>query len=89
MLVISGIQLLPKSEQVGGSPASSNIQLEWIANLCPEVILLSVAAGDREGMPSPEVLQAVDGYTLLRTDRNAWIKLSTDGQQMWVGVEGE
>jgi hypothetical protein len=26
-------------------------------------------------------------YTVLRTDRNGWIELTTDGQQMWVEVE--
>ena len=25
--------------------------------------------------------------TLLRTDRNGWITLSTDGTQLWVDVE--
>jgi beta-lactamase superfamily II metal-dependent hydrolase len=59
----------------------------WIANLRPQVVLLSVAPGDREGRPSPETLEAVDGYTLLRTDRNGWIELSTDGEQLWVEVE--
>jgi hypothetical protein len=49
--------------------------------------MLSVAAGDREGRPDPEVLEAVKGYNLLRTDRNGWIELSTDGEQMWVEVE--
>jgi hypothetical protein len=29
----------------------------------------------------------VDGYTLLRTDRNGWIQLSTDGEQLWIEVE--
>jgi len=60
---------------------------EWIEKLSPEVVLLSVAAGDREGRPSPEMLEALEGYTLLRTDRDGWIELSTDGQQMWVEVE--
>jgi len=60
---------------------------EWIEKLHPEVVLLSVAAGDREGRPSPEVLDALKDYTLLRTDRNGWIELSTDGEQMWVEVE--
>jgi hypothetical protein len=32
-------------------------------------------------MPSRETLE---GYTLLRTDQNGWIELSTDGEQMWV-----
>jgi competence protein ComEC len=60
---------------------------EWIAKLSPQVILLSVAAGDREGRPDPETLEAVRGYTLLRTDHNGWIELTTDGEQLWVEVE--
>jgi beta-lactamase superfamily II metal-dependent hydrolase len=59
----------------------------WIEKLNPEVVLLSVAAGDREGRPDPETLQAAKGYNLLRTDHNGWIALSTDGEQLWVDVE--
>jgi beta-lactamase superfamily II metal-dependent hydrolase len=62
---------------------------EWLGKLNPQVFLLSVAAGDRQGLPSPETLEALQGYNLLRTDRNGWIKLSTDGEQMWVEVEHE
>jgi competence protein ComEC len=61
----------------------------WIEDLNPQVILLSVAAGDRDGLPSRETIAAVEGYTLLRTDRNGWIQLSTDGEQLWVEVERE
>jgi beta-lactamase superfamily II metal-dependent hydrolase len=60
---------------------------EWIEKLRPEVALLSVAAGDREGRPLPEVLEALKDYTLQRTDQNGWIELSTDGEQIWVEVE--
>jgi beta-lactamase superfamily II metal-dependent hydrolase len=60
---------------------------EWIEKLRPQVVLLSVAKGDRRGLPSPETLEAVKGYTLLRTDRNGWIELITDGERMWVEVE--
>jgi hypothetical protein len=60
---------------------------EWIANLQPQVVLISVSAGDKEGLPSPETLELLQGYALLRTDRNRWIELSTDGEQMWVEVE--
>ena len=62
---------------------------EWIEGLSPQIVLLSVAAGDREGLPASETLAAVQGYTLLRTDRNGWIQLSTDGEQLWVEVERE
>jgi competence protein ComEC len=60
---------------------------EWIDNLSPEIVLLSVSGRDGRGMPSKETLLAVEGYTLLRTDRNGWIELSTDGERMWVEVE--
>jgi beta-lactamase superfamily II metal-dependent hydrolase len=60
---------------------------EWIANLRPQVVLLSVSPADKEGLPSPETLDLLQGYTVLRTDRNGWIELSTDGEKMWVEVE--
>jgi competence protein ComEC len=57
---------------------------EWINSLRPQVALLSVSAGDRDGLPSAETLAALEGYTLLRTDQNGWVHLSTNGEQMWV-----
>jgi beta-lactamase superfamily II metal-dependent hydrolase len=60
---------------------------DWIRHLNPQVVFLSVAPGDRDGLPSPETLEALQGYNLLRTDRNGWIELTTDGEQMWVEVE--
>jgi len=60
---------------------------EWIASLRPQVVILSVAAGDPDGLPDPSVLEGLAGITLLRTDRNGWIDLSTDGFGLWVEVE--
>jgi len=51
------------------------------------VVLISVSAADKEGLPSLETFDLLQGYTFLRTDRNGWIGLSTDGEQMWVEVE--
>jgi competence protein ComEC len=62
---------------------------EWIDKLNPQVVLLSVAAGDFNGLPSPETITALEGYNLLRTDHIGWIELTTDGQGMWVEVERE
>ncbi len=36
---------------------------EWIEGLSPQVVLLSVAAGDRDGLPDPEALQVAGGST--------------------------
>jgi beta-lactamase superfamily II metal-dependent hydrolase len=47
-------------------------------------VVISVAPVDRSGLPSLETIETLEGYTLLRTDRNGWIELTTDGEQMWV-----
>jgi beta-lactamase superfamily II metal-dependent hydrolase len=59
----------------------------WITNLNPQLTLLSVAPDDRDGLPDRQTLEALRGYTLLRTDQNGWIEVLTDGEQMWVEVE--
>jgi competence protein ComEC len=60
---------------------------EWIANLNPELVLLNVSAADENGMPDGEVLEQIEDYPLMRTDRNGWVEVTTDGSQMWVTVE--
>jgi len=66
--------------------AASNPE-EWITNLNPELIVLSVDATDQNGMPDAETLEIVKDYALLRTDVNGWVEVSTNGSQMWVNVE--
>jgi hypothetical protein len=46
-----------------------------------------VAPGDRHDKPETEVQESVEGFILMRTERNGWIGLTTDGEQMWVEVE--
>ncbi|HEX9091415.1 MAG TPA: hypothetical protein VF831_07985, partial [Anaerolineales bacterium] len=59
---------------------------ELISALHPQVTLLSVAAADKTGLPSPDTIAALNGYNLLRTDKNGWIEIKTNGMQMWVEV---
>jgi competence protein ComEC len=59
----------------------------WIDNLNPQLVLLSVASDDPSGLPGHETMDALGGYSLLRTDQHGWIQISTDGKQMWVEVE--
>jgi competence protein ComEC len=60
---------------------------EWITNLNPELVVLSVSAADENGMPDTEVMNTIKDYDLLRTDQNGWIEVTTDGTKMWVNVE--
>jgi beta-lactamase superfamily II metal-dependent hydrolase len=62
---------------------------EWLTALHPQVVVLSVAAGDPDGLPDQAVLDNLAGITLLRTDRDGWIELSTDGVGLWVEVGKE
>jgi beta-lactamase superfamily II metal-dependent hydrolase len=55
--------------------------------LNPQLIILSVAAGDADGLPHEGTLEAVKDYPLLRTDYNGWIEVATDGTEMWVEAE--
>ncbi len=59
----------------------------WIASLRPQIILLSVSTENRFGLPDPETLEAVQEYTVLRTDVHGWIELVSDGTTVWVNVE--
>ncbi len=56
---------------------------EWIQNLRPRLVVISVAAGDQNGLPDQDTLDTLNGYSRLRTDRNGWIEVTTDGRQMW------
>lgn len=60
---------------------------EWIANPNPQLIVLSVAAGDKDGLPHESTLESIEEYAVLRTDHNGWIEVSTDGAEMWIEVE--
>lgn len=40
-------------------------------NLNPQLVVLSVAAGDPDGLPSQDTLDSLEGYSLLRTDRKS------------------
>jgi competence protein ComEC len=59
----------------------------WITALQPQLVLASLDAGDRRGLPSQSTLEAVVHYLLLRTDHNGWIHLHTDGERLWIETE--
>jgi beta-lactamase superfamily II metal-dependent hydrolase len=60
---------------------------DLIENVNPELTVLSVAAGDPNGLPAQDVLDSLDGYSVLRTDHSGWITVITDGETMRVETE--
>ena len=76
------------ARSIAGRPGAAGVNSpEWLTRLDPQLVLLSVGANDTRGLPDPEVMEALEGYNLLRTDRDGWIEIDTDGEQMWVEVE--
>ena len=60
---------------------------DWLQRLAPGLVLISVAAGNDRGLPSPAVVSWLQGRSVLRTDRDGWIELISDGRQLWVQAE--
>ena len=75
------VLVLPDGGFVGVNPPA------WLDALRPQLALISVEAGNRRGLPSPVVLDHLAGTTVLRTDVNGWIRVSTDGESMWTEAE--
>jgi competence protein ComEC len=70
--------------QSGYAPANPG---QWLTTIKPEMMILSVAAGDPDGLPSPELLAALKDVNIIRTDAYGWIDLASDGQSNWITVE--
>lgn len=80
---LSGITALLLAD---GGYAPSNPP-ELLAHLNPQLVLLSAAVDDFDGLPDEAVIEALEGRMLLRTDQNGWIEITSDGEQMWLEVE--
>lgn len=90
--MIQALQQQPLRQPVAAFllPAGGDARLNpqpWLADIHPWVAIISVEAGDRRGRPDAETLDALRGTTLLRTDRNGWVELSTNGERLWVEVQ--
>jgi competence protein ComEC len=73
--------LLPDGGYEGVNPP------ELVEALQSQLALISVGAGNLRDLPSPAVLQSLQGITVLRTDLNGWIELKTDGKGLQMEVE--
>ena len=53
----------------------------------PTVAIVSVGADNTFGHPSPRVLDRLGGAIVLRTDLHGTVRISTDGERVWVESE--
>jgi competence protein ComEC len=58
-----------------------------LAAVQPAVAVISVGADNWYGHPSPQVLERLEDSLVYRTDQNGRVKLSTDGERLWMEVD--
>lgn len=67
---------------------SKDTDLDWLHELAPEVALVSVGADNTYGHPAPEVLAALAGVLVGRTDEHGDLVVVADGEHWEVLVSG-
>ncbi len=68
-----------------GSPRASS--QAFITAVAPQVAVVQVAAGNREGHPAAEVLARLgEGVSVYRTDRHGAVEFTTDGRALWIST---
>lgn len=76
----STVLLVPR----GGHREANNEA--FLQAVSPQIGVISVEAGNRSGLPHPETLARLEavGSAIYRTDESGTIRLTTDGQRLWI-----
>ncbi len=59
----------------------------FLGRVRPVLDVISVGADNRFGHPAPEVIRRLQDDTVLRTDLNGDVTVSTDGERLWVETQ--
>jgi len=67
------------------SHGSANANPEsFLEAVHPQASVITVGAGNRSGLPAPEVLDSLSDGPIYRTDRQGTIEMITDGHKLWI-----
>lgn len=83
----AGLPLAAKVLKVGHHGSAASTSTAFLAQVAPQVAVISVGAENRFGHPSPEVLRRLAGVQVLRTDEHGRIEVISDGQKLSVRRE--
>ena len=70
--------------KVGHHGSSTSTGAAFVQAVNPQIAVIQVGADNEYGHPTQEVLENLDGRTVLRNDRHGRIHIASDGRQMWV-----
>jgi len=77
--------------KVGHHGSKTSSSAPFLAAVHPRLALVSVGAGNKYGLPTPEIMDrlAAGGAQVLRTDRLGTIVARTDGHRVFVEAGGD
>jgi competence protein ComEC len=73
--------------KVGHHGSRTGTSRDFVEYVAAQVAVIQVGADNDYGHPHPEVLNALDGRMVLRTDRQGRIHVQSDGRRMWIETE--
>jgi competence protein ComEC len=86
-LLNTGVDLGSTVLKVAHHGSDSSSCSEFLAEVKPQVAVISVGADNTFGHPSPDVVSRLSSTHLYRTDRQGTVELITDGKRLWVKTE--
>lgn len=86
-LLASGIELSATVLKVGHHGSKFSSSQAFIEAVNPQWAVIQVGEGNEYGHPHPSALNRLAGRSILRTDINGRVEMSSDGKQVWVELE--
>jgi competence protein ComEC len=83
-LIRSGTDLQAMVLKVGHHGSNTSSSPEFLARLQPSIDVIEVGASNHFGHPTRTVLDRLSGDLVLRTDQGGDVRVTTDGERMWV-----
>jgi competence protein ComEC len=86
-LLESGFDLSSMALKVGHHGSDSSTTPEFLEAIRPALAVISAGAENNFGHPSPSVRLRLAGIPSLRTDKNGDVRMTTDGERLWVELQ--
>jgi len=86
-IVRSGVYLQADVLKVAHHGSRTSTSPLFLRRVRPLIDVISVGADNRFGHPAPDVLHRLQDDTVLRTDLNGDVTVSTDGERLWVQTQ--
>jgi competence protein ComEC len=86
-VVETGTSLRSTVLKIGHHGSRTSTSERFLDLVDPSVALISVGADNRFGHPAPDVLDRLAGQSVYRTDESGDIRLTTDGDSVWISTQ--